>query len=259
MLACISVPLGGGYIAMATVCDRFRTTSWTQIRALGTGDEAERQEAMEALLSKYWTPVYSFLRGRGARPDTAADLTQSFFADIVLERKLFDQASSKRGRLRTFLLAALSNYCIDHHRRDVARGKGQTITIEQIDQEENRFPGNGAENGESRFESRWAVGLLEEALRRCEQHFMSTGRGAHWTLFERRVLQPAISGNDPPTLADLLAATGFRSTPLAAAAVQVVKRRAVNLLQEVIAETVNDADDAESEMCEIKRHLVRNF
>ena len=244
---------------MATVCDRFGTTSWTQIRALGTGDEAERQEAMEALLSKYWPPVYSFLRGRGARPDTAADLTQSFFADIVLGRRLFDQASSNRGRLRTLLLAALSNYCIDHHRRDVARGKGKTITIEQIDQEENRFPGNGADNGESRFESRWAVGLLEEALRRCEQHFTNTGRSAHWTLFERRVLQPAISGNDPPPLADLLAATGFRSAPLAAAAVQVVKRRAVNLLHEVIAETVNDADDAESEMCEIKRHLVRNF
>ena len=100
------------------------------------------------------------------------------------------------------------------------------------------------------------MGLFEEALRRCESHFRESGRAAHWELFEARILRSAISGNEPGPLGEMPEAMGFASPALAAAAVQVVKRRAMALLREVVAETVDNPADVEAELADVRRFLL---
>jgi RNA polymerase sigma-70 factor (ECF subfamily) len=235
--------------------DRFRTTCWTEIRALGEGDDSQRREALEALIARYWPPVYAHLRARGQDRESAAELTQAFFAEVILDRDLFSRAQPGRGRLRTLLLTALKRFRIDQHRRAAARGAQITIPLEALHIEEARL-GRATRDGEQVFGRRWAMGLFEEALRRCENHFRDSGRAAHWDLFEARILRPAISGTEPGPLSEMPQARGFASPALAAAAVQVVKRRAMALLREVVAETVDNLTDVDAELAEVRRFLA---
>jgi RNA polymerase sigma-70 factor (ECF subfamily) len=235
--------------------ERFRTTRWTQIRALGEGDKDQRRAALEALVTRYWPAVYAHLRSRGQDRESAAELTQAFFAEVVLHRDLFTKAAPGRGKLRTLLLTALNRFRVDRRRRAVARGVEVTIPIEALHAEEARL-GHPPGAVDCHFERRWALGLFEKALRRCEQHFRDSGRAAHWELFEARILRPAIAGSAPPPLAEMPQAKRFASPALAAAAVQVVKRRAMGLLREVVAETVDDEADVDAELAEVRRYLT---
>ncbi len=248
--------------------DRFQTTQWTEIRALAGGDERQRRDALELLIDRYWPPVYAHLRSRGTDREAAAELTQAFFVDVVLERGLFEKAEQNRGKVRSLLLTALKRFQIDQHRRGEARGAGRTISLAQLQIEDARLGGASAPGSEvscatesmngtdHAFDRRWAMGIFEEALGRAESHFRKTGRDAHWELFELRVLQPAITRNEAPPLLELAQAGGFASPSLGAAAVQVVKRRVASLMREVVAETVDDTADVDEELAEVRRYLT---
>jgi hypothetical protein len=99
------------------------------------------------------------------------------------------------------------------------------------------------------FDRRWALALFEEALRRCEAHYVAGARAkpGHWSLFEARVLRPALHGGAIRPLAEDAAPLGFASTAGAAAAVQTVKRRFEAVFREVVGETVASEADLEDE------------
>ncbi len=234
---------------------RFRTTSWGELAGVADGDPQRRLRAMEVLYERYWPPVYAHLRAHGRGRLEAAELAQDFFEDIVLRRRLFEKAQAGRGRLRTFLLTALENYCRDLHRRRRARAVERHVPLSALDLEEGRLQSVGACGDGRTFERRWALGALEEMLRRCESHFRGAGREAHWALFEARVLAPALGGVVPAPLAELAGETGFASPGAAAAALQTVKRRALMLLREVVVETVADPAQADEEL-EHVRHVL---
>ncbi len=229
---------------------RFETTQWRLVDELRGPDPACRARALEALVGRYWPPVYATLRRMGRRPDEAAEITQGFFADVVLGRGLFEQARGERGRLRTLLLTSLTRYQIDRQRRAAARGAGRVFSLEgaELAREERIVAAADGLAPEVAFERRWALAHLEEALRRCESHFLSHGRAGHWALFEARVLRPSISATTPPPLAQLAVEHGFRTGADAAAAVQVVKKRLMAVLREVIAEAVADPAEQEEEL-----------
>ena len=73
------------------------------------GESPAAQEALEDLCRTYWRPIYGFVRREGARPEEAKDITQGFFA-LILERKDFSSVRQEKGRLRSFLLAALKHF-----------------------------------------------------------------------------------------------------------------------------------------------------
>jgi RNA polymerase sigma-70 factor (ECF subfamily) len=242
-------------VTLQQTYERFRTTKWTQIRALGKGDAEQRDEAMAALISRYWPAVYAHLRSRGQGSEAAAELTQAFFAEVVLDRGLFEKAEPHRGRLRSLLLTALKRFQIDKHRRGTARGSDITIPMDALQLEDAKL-GPTPPGADHVFERRWAMGLFEEALKRSEGHFRDSGREKHWELFEVRILRPAITRNEPKALAELAEPMGFASPALAAAAVQVVKRRVTALLREVVAETLDDQADVEAELAEVREYLM---
>ena len=107
---------------MGGVGEAFLTTHWSIIENVGASDDDKNRALIELLLKKYWKPVYCYLRRRGYGNEEAKDLTQGFFHEIVLGRKLIEKAERAKGRFRSFLLIALNRYLINiRHEQDAKR------------------------------------------------------------------------------------------------------------------------------------------
>src|SRR5690242_17833382 len=87
----------------------FATTHWSVVLTAGDSDLALAANALEQLCSKYWYPVYAFIRHRAFNAHDAEDLTQAFFAHL-LEKAAIKHADPQKGKFRTFLLTALTNF-----------------------------------------------------------------------------------------------------------------------------------------------------
>lgn len=222
----------------------FRTTRWSLVDRLRAG-EADGRAAADAIARIYWPAVYGWLRRHGRREEDASEVTQAFFAKVVVPRRLFERADPGHGRLRSLIIAALKRFLIDLHRRDAARG-GSARSVQLAPEPE------GAASRDL-FDQLWATASVAEALRRVEQHFHERGREGHWLAFERRVLGPAIRAVEPPPLPRIYVECGFASPALAAAAVQTVKRRFEAVLREIVAETI--AEDSAGDVEDEVRHL----
>ncbi len=221
---------------------------WTLVRQVG-GEGDDRDQALSKLVQVYWPPVYSFLRRSGKAREEAAELTQAFFAEVVLGRKILESADQSRGRLRSLLITSLKRYLIDRHRRTSVRvhERAAHFDRDRLDREEALIAGARGDDPEAGFDRRWAMAQVEEALRRTEEHFRTTGKPSHWEVFNARLVRPSVSHVDPPPLARLAPELGFKSAADAAAAVQVVKKRFDVLLREVIAETTDEGADLDDE------------
>lgn len=230
----------------------FRTTPWTLIEQLA-GDKGQRDRALDALLRTYWGAVYSYLRRRGHTMDEAAELAEGFFVHVVVSRELFDRADRAKGRLRSLLLTALRNYVADVRRHEGLRAGGRVRDVD-LAAEERLVAAGSADAGEA-FDRRWALAALEEAARRCEEHFERAGKAGHWAVFHARVVGPAVRATNAPALEGLAAGHGFASAADAAAAVQTVKKRFEAILRGVVAETVRDEGEAASEFDDVLRVL----
>lgn len=207
-------------------------------------DERHAAAASEELMRIYWPPVYAYLRQCGYGRDSAAELTQSFFYKKVLNGQLFERYEESKGRLRSLILTSLKNHIIDEHRSEVSRGKHAVIDI-------NVDEFGGAEQAdippELAFERRWATAQLKEAVSRCEAYFLAAGRKGHWDAFTDRVYHPVVHSTTPTPLAELAPRLGFRTPADAAAAVQLVKRRIVTFLREVVIDSALNPSEAEEE------------
>lgn len=225
--------------AMEQTGASFVTTCWTLIDRVRSDDEGTRRAAFDECAKLYWPPVYACARRLMRTRDEALDLTQAFFADVVLARGLFDRADPAAGTARSLVRAALKRFATDQWRRGQARGQGLVVSGEAIEREESLARD---EDPGVAFDRRWALSMFEEAMRRCEAHFESAGRAGHWRLFEARVVRES-----PVPLVEAASSFGFESAALAAAAVQTVKRRLDAILREVVAETASDEGQASSE------------
>src|SRR5437773_9188147 len=76
----------------------------------------------------------AFSGDRVVGQEDAEDLTQGFFA-LLLERRDLSAVRREKGRLRSYLLAALKHFLADERRRAMAikRGKGERlIPLEEL-------------------------------------------------------------------------------------------------------------------------------
>lgn len=233
----------------------FSTTLWTIVSGLRDSNGDRHRALLEKLIWRYWPPVYGYLRRSGHERERASELTQAFFADVVVSRDLFDRADRSAGRLRSLILGSLKNYLKDVHRRAVTRGGEWRASLEDVQHVERGL--SDGDDAESTFDRTWAVTVLNEAVRRCERHFAGSGKSGHWSVFEARVIRPASTGCQAPALHEIAAGAGFRSAADAAAAVQVVKKRLDALLREVVGETAVDEAGAKSEYDDLMGLLRR--
>src|SRR4051794_14602310 len=97
----------------------FRTTQWSLVARAGGIPSSQAREAMDRLCRAYWFPIYAFIRRRGANPEVALDLTQSYFLRL-LANDLLIAANPGNGRFRAFLKTDCTYFLADERDRDQA-------------------------------------------------------------------------------------------------------------------------------------------
>jgi RNA polymerase sigma-70 factor (ECF subfamily) len=223
---------------ISPVAHRFPTTHWSQVLAAGASAEPESIAALTALCAAYWYPVYAFIRRKGHNADTAQDLVQGFFADLLERGGLF-KAEPAKGRFRSLVMAACSNYLCNRHNHDRAlkRGGGKPlISIDALSAEGGYLHEPSHElTAEKLFERRWATTLLSRVLEALGAEMAAKGKSA---LFN--ALRPALLGDAKRTPYAQIATDLGTTEEAARAAAHRLRARYRNLLREEVASTVDD-------------------
>jgi RNA polymerase sigma-70 factor (ECF subfamily) len=229
----------------------FATTHWSLVISAGAKTSPESTEALAALCSKYWYPLYAFARRRLANIHDAQDRTQEFFAQLLAKKSL-QFADRERGRFRSFLLASFKHFLSHEQARAHARKRGGGRRLLSIDfaAAENRFSLEPTDKStpEAIYERRWALTLLEQVFGRLRAEYAKKGKEQ---LFEQ--LKPALSGGESAIgYSQLAVATGTTEGAIKVA-VHRLRQRYGALLRETIAETLSDPDEVDDEVRQLFR------
>jgi len=216
----------------------FDTTNWTMVMTAINQNVPGSRQALEQLCQKYWRSIYAFLRRQGHAPADAQDLTQGFFLHLLQGNRLRGIHPSK-GRLRSFLLAALQNYA--QNQRDWARaqkrGGGQMqLPIEMVEPV-------AADDPTRAFDSQWAAVILERALGQLKERCRHAGKGALFDSLEPFLTAEAERG-DYDCLAGQLHMTGNALRT----AVSRLRAEFRQLLRAEVAATVQEPGQIEEEL-----------
>lgn len=225
--------------------EAFLTTHWSVIDEIAADDDTRNQALINELLKKYWKPVYCFLRHKGYDNEQAKDLTQGFFQEVVLTRKLIQHADKAKRRFRTLILSALEQYLARVYRKETAQKrmpKDKLLQLEQIDPAELPDLINGL-TAEQSFNYAWLSSLLDELLVEVQVKCHTDDKTLHWQVFYDRVLQPIIENTNPPSLLEICNKYSIDSTAKASNMIITVNRRFRSALKRHLRRAVaNDAD-----------------
>jgi len=229
----------------------FEQTPWTWIRSLRTKQDPEEiREHLEYLSRRYWPSVYVYLRRSGRSPEQAAEITQAFFADVILARGFFERVSPEVGRVRHVLAKAIKHYNIDCARKQAVPVRNPLSLDDALPTIEQRLSGTAGVEPEQAFDQRWASQTLAETLQRCENYYKQSDRYMQWQAWQRRLLQPCLHGVSKPSLAQVKEELGLSSTQDVANAVFAVNTRFKTMLREVVSETVTDDECVLEQECQ---------
>jgi len=218
--------------------ERFQTTRWSLVRAAGASASPESQAALAALCRIYWPPVYAFLRRRGNDEESAKDLTQGFFTDL-LEKNRLKSARQERGRFRSFLLASAKNFAANEWDRSQAKKRGggtPPIPFDLSDAESVYQPALEVRgNPEAIFELRWAITLLKQVHARLEQEM--EGAAGHERFLR---LKPFLTGEATGLSYKKVASELGMGESAVKVAVHRLRHRFGRILREEVAQTLTD-------------------
>ncbi|HLY11960.1 MAG TPA: response regulator [Planctomycetota bacterium] len=201
---------------------RFQKTSWELVKS------AAKTQGMDQLIRAYWKPLYCFVRQKGFDNETSKDLIQGFLAE-ALERGTIAKADPGRGKFRTFLLTALTNYIKDWRKAAgrLKRGGGLAPLSLDFQDTERQYSIDIAsgETPEATLNKAWAMSTLESCIQELQ------GRPLHLQAFRM-----AMNG---ATYAEIRKATGLSET---AAKTAVFRLR--QQLRDSVLRKVGDRSDA---------------
>lgn len=234
----------------------FPTTSWTLIRKVQQGGEADARRAMEAICRGYWYPIYAFARSSGFDVQDAEDVTQLFFQDMITHESL-QRAREDRGRLRTFMLAMLKRILSKQRRHESAakRGGSREATLSFDDESaEERYSREPADltDPDKLFDRAWAEGVLMAAEEK---------------------LRAECAGADDLESFEMLAEflpLGDNATPYAEVAMRLhieqgtlrlqihrMRKRYAKLIEAEIAQTIHDTAELKTELAHLMAAMGR--
>jgi hypothetical protein len=228
--------------------EAFLTTQWSLIEGINKHKDP-KQSLIGLLLERYWKPVYCYLRRKGYRNEESKDLTQGFFHEIVLNRRLIERADPSKGRFRTFILHALKQYVIDMGRRESIQAnipQDKLIPLEIahlpiLPQTISKW------SPEACFHYAWKSAILDLTLAAVKEDCLHAGQETHWQVFRDYLLYPTLEGHDPPPLKEIRRRYGLASERTASNMVITVKRRFQRLLRKHLRSTVSSDAEADEE------------
>jgi RNA polymerase sigma-70 factor (ECF subfamily) len=210
-------------------------------------ETSERADAaLESLCKLYWWPLYAFVRRRGYDAHDAHDLTQEFFARL-LHKNYLRAVDPRKGRFRSFLLAALEHFLANEWRRGQAQKRGGDMSFISLndDSADEQYLQVAAANisPERLFEQQWAAALLEQVLGRLQNEFATAGKAA---LFEE--LKIFLTGEKRTgSYSELAVKLGTTEAALKMS-VSRMRQRYGELLRAEIANTVARPEDVDEEL-----------
>ena len=208
--------------------------------------EEGRRAALEMLCSRYWKPVYAYVRaGWSKSNDDAKDLTQSFFLWIQ-ENGALGRFEEERGGLRPYLKVLLRRFVKD---KDVAlrrlkRGGGTSVLPLAGDSSslEDLIPDPRSEDPEAVFERVWRTELVEQAVERLRERCRAEGRSVAFSVLEGYDLA---TGPESPTYQTLGERLGLSEGEIKKHLFAMRDALLLEIRAEIAQQTANDADRAE--------------
>ncbi len=243
----------------AQVCEKgageprqFATTRWSLIlsAAQSEGAEQKAREALNELCRTYWRPVYSFVCRRGYSMEDAQDLTQDFFVKI-LEAGWLSHADPDRGRFRSLLLKSLQNFLINAAERTHTRKRGGEVKFVSWDDWMAEAPSQLSISAqaidslppERLFDLRWAVTVVEHALRRLREECESKGKRRLFHALSSHL----VAERDEVSFSQLSAELGIAESAVIKQ-LHNLRQRYRSLLRDEVAHTVADPAHVEDEI-----------
>lgn len=225
---------------------QFAPTSWTDVLAAQRSGSPESAVALEKLCKTYWYPLYAYLRRKGYDPHKAQDLNQEFFYRLLRENYL-GAVDRRRGKFRSFLLAALNHFLSNQrdYERAAKRGGGHALISLDDTDAENRFKLEPASelSPEKIFERNWFLTLFQQAMARMREEQVSAGRDELFDELKQFLMEDAEAG-DYNTAAERVG-----MTPNAVAVtVHRWRERYKKLVHEEVMRTVADPAEIEDEL-----------
>ena len=226
----------------------FAPTQWSLILHAG-GQAPGSRDALNSLCKSYWYPLYAHVRRSGLDVDSAQDVTQGFFADILSRNDLatLDRA---RGRFRSWLLASLDHYLSNERAR--ARtwkrgGKARRLSLAE-DELEQRYQLDSRREipPDKAYDRRWAAALIEQVLSQVSEEAARAGRSRLFDAVKKSLMGEV----RPGAFRDLATQMGTSESAVYVAAHRL-RHRCRALLYQAVAQTVQSPQDVEDEI----RHL----
>jgi len=228
----------------------FHTTQWTEICQLPQSDGSVRSKLLETLLSRYWSPIYWYVRKKGYDRDLAKDLTQDFFHEIVLGRGLFDKVSQDKGRLRNYLLVAVERYLASFERKRSAKKRRPTQAVISLDQVDCPEPQTD-EDPEQAFCRGWAAELLDRSLAELSEMCHGLGDQVLWSIFNDVLLGPIFNDADRPSFQEVCQRYHVESESKASNMLTTAKRRFRSIMRRNLRESVGSDSDVDRELMDL--------
>ena len=225
---------------------QFATTQWSIVRAVNHENTAAANSALQELCQTYWYPLYTYVRRQGNDANTAADLTQAFFADL-LQRDDLKNVDPSLGKFRSFLLTALKHFMINQWDKAQAqkRGGGKAPLSLDFGEADNRYrlEPSHAQTPDLIYQKQWAKTLLERVSKTLRSDFSNRGKGHQ---FDK--LKKFLAGkNSDETLGE--AADQLEMSEVAVkVAVHRMRQRFGEILRAEIENTVSTPEEVDSEI-----------
>ena len=241
---------------MGGVRESFLTTHWSLIEGIKKHQDKD-QALIGLLLERYWKPVYCYLRRKGYQNEEAKDLTQGFFHEIVLSRRMVERTDPSKGRFRWFLLHSLGQFLIDQKRKGSTKTRipnDKLVPFDTIDPP--MLPQMILERSpEDCFAYTWKSELVDRTLSEVQAECEEQGLQTHWHIFRDKVLLPTLENKQSQPMKAIGAQYGVASESRAFNMLLTVKRHFRAALRQNLANTVLTKEDVDEEW----RDLLRFF
>lgn len=231
----------------------FPTTHWTLVQIVQGTDKKLSAMALEDICSRYWYPIYAYLRRAGRSPHDAEDLTQTLFQKLVADDAI-QQVQQERGRLRSFLIGMIRRVISHQNRHDSAAKRGGDATLISLDEamaaeRYSHEPADGFDP-ERLYDRAWAMQLMASVRRQLRDAFANTGR-----LDSYEALEPHLGWEDSPAPFAELAARLNTSEGAVRVLVHRLRKKFRELLETEIARTVVRPEDIAAELAWMREVL----
>jgi RNA polymerase sigma factor (sigma-70 family) len=243
-----SSPAGGA--------NRFQSTRWTVVLLSAQSQAPGSDDAFADLCQLYWYPLYGFIRHRGFSPEDAEDLVQGFFLHLV-EHKTLSRVDQSKGKFRSFLLATLQNYLSDEADRARCLKRGGKAEFVHLDLEgaEGRYQVEPVDylTAETIFDARWALTVLNEAIKRLRQEYADSEKISNFVMLEP-FLDPVNYGELPSY--EQVASELQVSLSALKMLIHRLRKRYTAVLREEVSRTVSHPAEIDDEIHALCRAIV---